>query len=167
MKLSFDFQAIKHRVRMILAAAEQAALTPVSPNNLHTFAYLADILSPVWNLRPFQDRIGRREQLPYYPDLQRQIDILVGIDFVELSDLSYEVDDGLRARFNASYVLLYESVHFGELASTLEMDEDLGVNRPTWMRSPMLLQHFLTMKYLRRPATIWLMKGPAQIISTI
>lgn len=124
--MSLNVEQIKHRVRLIqlLTAAEQAALTPISLDKLHAFAYLADILSPVWNLRPFQDRIGRTGQPPYYPDLQRQIDILVGMGMVEPSGLSYVLDEKKNARFSASYALRFESSHFSEIANALEQDDE-------------------------------------------
>lgn len=112
---------IKHRVRLLqlLASAEQAALAPISLEKLHAFAYLADILSPVWNLRPFEDRIGRTGRPPYYPDLQLQLDLLVGMGLVEPSELSYTVEDGGDARFSASYALRFASPHLQPITNEL------------------------------------------------
>ena len=115
---------IKHRVRLLqlLMSAEQAALAPISLDKLHAFAYLADILSPVWNLRPFEDRIGRTGRPPYYPDLQLQLDLLVGMGLVEPSDLSYQRDETDEARFSASYALRFTSQHLDALALELSRD---------------------------------------------
>ncbi|WP_421950104.1 hypothetical protein [Pelagibacterium sp.] len=117
---------IKHRVRLLqlLASAEQAALAPISLEKLHAFAYLADILSPVWNLRPFEDRIGRTGRPPYYPDLQLQLDLLVGMGLVEPSELSYTVEDGGDARFSASYALRFASPHLQPITNELGDDQD-------------------------------------------
>jgi hypothetical protein len=77
-----ELQSLKYRIRLIqlLTAAEQAALVPISLDKLHAFAFLADVLSPVWNLRPFEDRIGRTGKSPYYPDLQKELDLLVAME---------------------------------------------------------------------------------------
>lgn len=117
---------IKHRVRLVqlLSSAEQAALAPISLDKLHAFAYLADILSPVWNLRPFEDRIGRTGRPPYYPDLQLQLDLLVGMGLVEPSDLSYQHDDSGDAHFSAAYALRFTSSHLTALTFELSKDPD-------------------------------------------
>ncbi|TAX65852.1 hypothetical protein ELI00_32435 (plasmid) [Rhizobium ruizarguesonis] len=119
-------EQIKHRVRLLqlLTSAEQAALAPISLDKLHAFAYLADILSPVWNLRPFEDRIGRTGRPPYYPDLQLQLDLLVGMGLVEPSELSYQRDDSGEARFSASYALRFSSKHLEALALEISRDPD-------------------------------------------
>lgn len=125
--MSTYLQRVRHRVRLLqlLTAAEQSALAPISLDKLHAFAYLADILSPVWNLRPFEDRIGRTGRPPYYPDLQLQLDLLVGMGLVEPSELGYarEAEDG-GARFSASYALRFESSHLTALTSAIERDSD-------------------------------------------
>jgi len=41
------------RVLLLLDAAERAAVAPLSTDRLHTLAFLADVLSPVWNLSAF------------------------------------------------------------------------------------------------------------------
>jgi hypothetical protein len=106
-----------------LTAAEKAALAPVSIDKLHAFAYLADILSPVWNLKPFEDRIGRTGKPPYYPDLQIQLDVLVGMGLVEASDLKYTKDDS-GVKFGASYALRFESSQLSKLTLALSDDEE-------------------------------------------
>lgn len=124
--MSFDLQRTKSRVRLVqlLYAAEHAALAPIALDKLHAFAFLADVLSPVWGLRPFEDRIGRTGRPPYYPDLQAQLDLLVGMGLVEPSELSYRhdgADDG--ARFAASYALRFGSAHLDALDCALQADQ--------------------------------------------
>jgi hypothetical protein len=127
-----DLLETKHRVRLIqlLTAAEQSALAPISLDKLHAFAFLADVLSPVWNLRPFEDRIGRTDRPPYYPDLQLQLDLLVGMGLVEPSGLSYSREKGVGgARFKASYALRYESPHLSKLMTALDKDDDAATDQ--------------------------------------
>ena len=124
--MSIGLHRTKSRVRLVqlLIAAEQAALVPISLDKLHAFAFLADVLSPVWGFHPFEDRIGRTGRPPYYPDLQAQLDLLVGMGLVEPSELSYkpdEADDG--ARFTASYALRFASSHLLKLDSALKGDK--------------------------------------------
>ena len=124
--MSFNLQRTKTRVRLVqlLYAAEHAALAPISLDKLHAFAFLADVLSPVWGLRPFEDRIGRTGRPPYYPDLQAQLDLLVGMGLVEPSELSYRPDGtGGGARFAASYALRFGSAHLDALDRALQDDQ--------------------------------------------
>jgi hypothetical protein len=126
----FDLQRTKHRVRLLqlLIASERAALAPIALDKLHAFAYLADILSPVWHLRPFEDRIGRTGKPPYYPDLQRQLDLLVAMGLVEPSELDYVRDAGdlTEIRFTASYSLRTQSARLAALTNAFEDDEELS-----------------------------------------
>ena len=121
-----ELQSLKYRIRLIqlLTAAEQADLVPISLDKLHAFAFLADVLSPVWNLRPFEDRIGRTGKSPYYPDLQKELDLLVAMGLVEPSELNYVVDEVEKeVRFNALYALRFSSAHLTKLAGALRKDE--------------------------------------------
>ena len=124
--MNVNLQRTKSRVRLLqlLYAAEHAALAPIALDKLHAFAFLADVLSPVWGLRPFEDRIGRTGRPPYYPDLQAQLDLLVGMGLVEPSDLSYRTDsDGDGAHFAASYALRFGSQHLDALDRALQDDK--------------------------------------------
>lgn len=119
---------LKHRVRLLqlLRASDHAALAPIDMGKLHAFAYLADILSPVWQLRPFEDTIGRTNRPPYYPDFQRELDLMVAMGLVEPSQLEYTPsDDGKPARFAACYALRTDSAHLPALMEALRDDDDL------------------------------------------
>ncbi|HEV2598453.1 hypothetical protein [Sphingopyxis sp.] len=125
--MNLDLARTKSRVRLVqlLIAAENAALAPISIDKLHAFAFLADVLSPVWGLRPFEDRIGRTGRPPYYPDLQAQLDLLVGMGLVEPSELAYRIEgDGEQriARFFASYALRIGSEYLTNIEAGLAND---------------------------------------------
>ena len=81
------------RLLQLLDAAERAAITPLASGRLHAFAYLADVLSPVWDLLPFRGEIYKFENRPHYADLQAELDQLVVLGLVEISDLQF-VDRG-------------------------------------------------------------------------
>jgi hypothetical protein len=97
------------RLLLLLDAAERAGITPLESARLHAFAYLADVLSPVWHLVPFDGKIYKSEGSPHYPDLQLELDRLVVLGLVRISDLHY-VDRGeAGARVDGSYALNYSS----------------------------------------------------------
>ena len=52
------------RVLLLLDAAEQVGIAPLPSARLHAFAYLADVLSPVWKLVPFDGKIYKSDGGP-------------------------------------------------------------------------------------------------------
>ena len=63
---------------LLLEAAENAGLTPIAVLNLHALAYLANVLSPIWDMAPQKRTVVRKRGGPYYPELQQEVDALVG-----------------------------------------------------------------------------------------
>ena len=109
---------LKQRCRLLLLldAAEQIGIAPLPSAQLHSFAYLADVLSPVWELIPFDGKIYKSEGGPHYPDLQQELDILVVQGLVQVSDLHYEViEDQGGARISGSYGLDFSSQHLEKI----------------------------------------------------
>ena len=84
---------------------------------LHSFAYLADVMSPVWDLVPFYGKVYKMAGGPRYPDFQNEIDNLVVHGLVEVRDLVYEPTTN-GARIVGSYGLNFGSEH---LESILRM----------------------------------------------
>jgi hypothetical protein len=97
----------KARILLLLDAAERAAATPLSSRRLHAFAYLADVLSPVWNLPAFDGKILKLEGGPFYPDLQDEIDQLAVDGFLEVRNLRYVGRGRGGARVEGDYTLRY------------------------------------------------------------
>ena len=85
---------------------------------LHAFAYLADVLSPVWKLVPFSGKVYKSEGGPRYPDLQDEIDSLVVLGLVQAGDLVYE-QRVAGARITASYGLNFASKHLESILRAL------------------------------------------------
>lgn len=111
---------VKRRCRMLLLldAAEQVGITPLPSARLHSFAYLADVLSPVWDLVPFYGKVYKVDGGPRYPDLQDEIDNLVVLGLVQVRDLLYEpTTDG--ARIVGSYGLNFGSEHLESILRAL------------------------------------------------
>ncbi|MFC7334430.1 hypothetical protein [Rhodocista pekingensis] len=83
------------RVLLLLDALEAADMGPVPVMRLHAFALLADLLGPIWGVDSHDGKILKRQGGAYYPRLQRQLDMLVGLGFVEVTNVSYAFENGL------------------------------------------------------------------------
>lgn len=96
--------ALKRRIRlvMLLDAAEQAGLLPLSLVRLHAFAYLSNVLAPVWQLAPLDGKLLKRQGGPFYPELQHDLDRLVGMGVVTIAELRYVADANERWRVDGS-----------------------------------------------------------------
>lgn len=81
------------RVMMLLDAVDYAVLAPISVQRFHTLAFLADVLSPIFHLVPMSGTILKRRSFPYFPDLQWEIDRLIGLDLVTTLDLAAVVEE--------------------------------------------------------------------------
>jgi hypothetical protein len=99
--------SIRRRVRLIilLQAAESAGLAPLRILRLHTFAYLSNVLAPVWDFRAPDGKVLKRRGGPFYPALQRDLDRLVGMGLVTISGLGHVRDEEKRWRLEGSYRL--------------------------------------------------------------
>ena len=97
------------RVLLLLEAAEQVGIAPLPSERLHAFAYLADVLSPVWELVPFDGKVYKSEGGPHYPDLQHEIDNLVVLGLIQVRDLTYVPRADGGARIVGSYGLNFGS----------------------------------------------------------
>lgn len=101
---------IRQRVRMLmlLDASDYAVIGPLSTSRLHALAFLADVLSPVYNLSGTAGRIMKRRAGPYFPELQWELDRLVGLGLVEVSGLRPVVEVS-RAYIDANFALMREA----------------------------------------------------------
>ena len=81
------------RVLMLLDAVDYAVLGPISVQRFHTFAFLADVLSPIFRFVSISGKILKRRSFPYFPDLQWELDRLIGLDLVTTIDLAPIVEE--------------------------------------------------------------------------
>ena len=112
---------LKQRARVIqlLNAAERVGIAPMPGRRLHAFAYLADVLSPVWNLQAFDGKILKIEGGPHYPDLQEELDRLAVLGVVLVSRLQYDSLSQSGPRINAWYAINFQSPHLEALLAAL------------------------------------------------
>lgn len=80
---------IRRRIRILLLldAADYAVISPIAIPRFHALAFLADVLSPVYRFVPLSRRILKRRTRPYFPDLQWEINRLIGLNLVVPHDL--------------------------------------------------------------------------------
>lgn len=93
------------RVVAILSAAHRAGLTPLPARQLHTIAYFADALAPVWDLRILDAQLLKRREGPMSPELQHDVDRLVGMGLLVPSAVQHRMDQDGLWRLDAEYVL--------------------------------------------------------------
>lgn len=77
----------------LLDGVEHAGATPIDNSRLHRLAFLANCLSPVYDLPVPDGKIMKYNRGPFYPNLQWDIDRLVGCGFIALSDLRHFKDE--------------------------------------------------------------------------
>ena len=99
--------ALRRRVRLVilLDAAEAAGLVPIKILWLHAFAYLSNVLAPVWDLPVLEGAVLKRQGGPFYPELQQDLDRLVGIGVADLSRIGHVQDESGRWRLEGAYRL--------------------------------------------------------------
>lgn len=102
-----SLDALRRKIRLVvlLDSAERAGLIQLSIVQLHTFAYLANVLSPVWGLPALEGKLLKRRGSPFYPVLQHDLDRLVGTGVAIISNVSYVPDEDGRWRLEGSYQL--------------------------------------------------------------
>lgn len=102
---SVDVLRRQVRLVMLLDAAEEAGLVPLKILRLHAFAYLSNVLAPVWDMPVLNGKILKRRGGPFYPDLQHDLDRLVGLGVVVISGVGHVQDESKRWRLEGAYRL--------------------------------------------------------------
>ena len=107
MTASFDLDRAKRMVRIIslLDAAEAAGIVPIRITQFHAAAYLSNVLAPVWNLWPMDGKLLKRRGGPFYPEIQFELDRMVGQGVVLISNVSHVFHKSSGWRLEGSYRL--------------------------------------------------------------
>ena len=107
-----SFESIQRRVRILLLlnASRDAGIDPLPTQRLHLIAYLINVLSPVWDMPSVaMGSLGRSGSVlkqrrgPFYPELQRDLDRLVGMGVAHVEELTYQRLDEDHYRLEGSY----------------------------------------------------------------
>lgn len=126
-----DEYADRWRLILLLDACEAANLCPIPITRIHALAFLANVLAPVWSVQSYDGKILKRKGGPFYPELQAQLDRLVGLGFVLISDVAYSEDNGQWT-----------------LAGSFALNEDL--TRPVLELASIFSEERLTREFFRR-----------------
>lgn len=106
----FELGSIKRQIRLIqiLDASEKAGLTPLPILHLHILAFLSNTLSPVWEFSPLDGKVLKRQEGPFYPKLQADMDKLVGQGVAIVSGITHVKNEAGRWRLEGKYRLNHE-----------------------------------------------------------
>jgi hypothetical protein len=83
---------------LLVEAAELSGLTPMSADEIHALAYLADCLAPIYGIPSMDGVLLRRKSGPLFPDLQWDLDRLWAMGFLELTHLTHQTVTGVVER---------------------------------------------------------------------
>jgi hypothetical protein len=77
----------------MLDGIEIAGFAPISLADLHGYAYLANLLSPLWDVDPLDGKVLKQGR-PYYPELREALDRMIFLGVVDLVEFGAErIDD--------------------------------------------------------------------------
>ena len=93
------------RILVLLDGAAQAGLAPMGIISLHAFAYLSNVMAPVWDMPALDGKILKRKGGPFYPVLQRDLDRLVGMGMVLISEVAHVQDSEGKWRLEGRFRL--------------------------------------------------------------
>lgn len=94
---------VQARVMQILAALEEAGATPIANRDLHAIAYLANVLSPVWEIEPIEGSVLKSIDGPHSSLFEAQLNRCVCQGLVVVTSLVADAES--PGRIAASYRL--------------------------------------------------------------
>ena len=93
------------RILILLNGAKNAGLSPIGIIPFHAFAFLSNVLAPIWDMPALDGKILKRKGGPFYPILQQDLDRLVGNGMVLITDVDHIQDSQGRWRVEGRYCL--------------------------------------------------------------
>ncbi|WP_300154232.1 hypothetical protein [Solidesulfovibrio sp.] len=81
------------RILSILDACHWVGLAPIITTSLHVIVYLAEALSPAWNLKAMDGKVLKQSTAPYYPLLQKDTNRLIGMGLIRVNALEKGFSD--------------------------------------------------------------------------
>lgn len=94
---------VRARLLQIMAALERAGATPISNRDLHAIAYLANVLSPLWEVEPLEGSVLKDRNGPRSSSLEHEVDLCVGSGLLVVDALRPDPED--PARLDATFRL--------------------------------------------------------------
>lgn len=73
----------------LVVLAGRSGLMPLSKRNLHSLVFLANGLAPLYREAALDERVVRHEVGPFYPDVQWDLDRLVGQGLLKMAQVRY------------------------------------------------------------------------------
>lgn len=84
--------------------------------SLHAHAYLCNVMAPLWEMPVLEGKILKRRGGPFYPDLQSDLDRMVGLGILLITDVAHIQDATgkwrLEGRYASNVHLAPEPVEF-------------------------------------------------------
>ena len=108
---TIEHQSLFVRAKLVqmFDALERVGGTPIEGAAFHSFAFFVNVLSPLWDLHPFEGSVLKEHGSPFFPVVQRELDALVGDNLVTVADLSLSTStDGGVPKLTASFSLARE-----------------------------------------------------------
>ncbi len=102
---------------------DRSSVREVTLPLLHSLWYLANVLTPLWRIKPFDAAVLKTERQPYFPMLQRDVDALVGMGMLRVTQFT-SVSRG--ARLQGCFALHYKfSDPVIEMMQTIPEEQEL------------------------------------------
>jgi len=97
---------VRAKLVQMFDALERVGGTPIEGAAFHSFAFFVNVLSPLWDLHPFEGSVLKEHGSPFFPVVQRELDVLVGDGLVRVADLSLSTsEESGEPRLIASFSL--------------------------------------------------------------
>lgn len=92
---------MRTRLLQLMAALERAGATPIANRDLHALAYLANVLSPLWEVQPLETSVLKDRNGPRSSALEHELDLCVGLGLLVVVTL--RPDPEHPTRLDATY----------------------------------------------------------------
>lgn len=114
---------VRSRLMQIMAALERAGATPITNRDLHSIAYLANVLSPLWDVEPLETSVLKDRDGPRSSALEHEIDLCIGLGLLVVDALRTDPENS--ARLDATYRLNAKAARPVLAAISILPDEQL------------------------------------------
>lgn len=81
---------------------DRSNLRDVTLPLLHSLWYLSNALTPLWRIKPFDAAVLKTERQPFFPMLQRDVDALVGMGLLRVTQFTRDRE---QARLHGCFAL--------------------------------------------------------------